>query len=212
MQGRQVIPLDRLEERPGTRRAASGFRAIVGAWRIVASRLGGANRSTLIALSALAGGAAALVYYFAAAQPAEPRPPAPIGIERRSALYCQFYVFVESRPFVAFLMEQAPGDAALFHQIYIAKADGDRTDYNAETGVRPEWRLDSASVTPRLEARVVVPDTGQSGLGEQDIAIEFPGTSWEDFADRGSTRWREASLKSVYYQNLPGKCRRQNAP
>ncbi|MDR4307173.1 hypothetical protein IHQ68_11135 [Chelatococcus sambhunathii] len=179
----------------------------------MASRLRAANRWALVALSAaLAGGAAALAYYFAAAQPAALGTPAPVEIKRRSSLYCQFYVFVESRPFVAFLMEQAQDDTAVFRQIYVAKADGDRTDYNAETGVRPEWRLDAASVTPRLEARVVVPDTGQSGLGEQDIAIEFPGARREDFADRGSTRWREASLKSVYYQNLPGKCRRQQTP
>ncbi len=194
MQGRQVIPLRIREDRSGTR------------WKAVGSR------AALVALSGLlVGGAAALAYWATIPEPARPAP-RPAGAERKSALYCQFYVFVESRPYVAFLMEQEAGDAALLRQIYVAKADGDRTDYNAETGVRPEWRLDEAADPPRLEARIVVPAPGQSGLGEQDIAIEFPGARPDDLADRGSTRWREASLKSVYYQNLPGKCRRQNAP
>lgn len=123
---------------------------------------------------------------------------------KRVALYCQFYVFVESRPFVAFLLERSADDSGRYVQAYVAKADGDRTDYNALAEKRPEWRLEGAGEpAPRLRARVTVPDPGPAGLDEQDIAIEL-----RDFdAARADGVWREASLKSVYYQNLPGKCR-----
>lgn len=153
-----------------------------------------------IGVAALGAGVAA--YLGATAPKAE----APLAIEpanKKLALYCQFYVFVESRPFVAFLLEQAAGDAATYRQVYVAKADGDRTDYNALADTTPEWRFDHAGDPPRLAGRVIVPDSSQAGLGEQDIAIEL-----RDFdAARADGAWRESSLKSAYYQNLPGKCR-----
>lgn len=123
---------------------------------------------------------------------------------QKTSLYCEFYVFVESRPFVAFLLKQAPGDADLFRQVYVAKADGDRTDYNALADRLPEWRLDRRATPQRLKGRVTVPDAGPAGLAEEEIAIELPDSD----ATRPTDAWREASLKSVYYQNLPGKCRR----
>lgn len=125
------------------------------------------------------------------------------GATRQISLYCQFYVFVESRPFVAFLLEQNPDDPARYRQVYVAKADGDQTDYNVIAGREPEWRLDRSVEPPRLDSRVFVPDPSPAGIGEQDIAIELRGF---DPAE-ASGSWREASLKSVYYQNLPGKCR-----
>jgi hypothetical protein len=169
----------------------------------------GSRRIALVAVAGiLAAAAAGLALCLRSAPPAEPGPPAAADGPRQAALYCQFYVFVESRPFVAFMLEQAPDDPALYRQIYVAKADGDRTDYNALAGRRPEWRLDQAANPPRLDARVIVPDSSQAGLGEQEIAIELRGF---DVARAGDA-WSEASLKSVYYQNLPGKCRRVAAP
>ncbi|RXF73705.1 hypothetical protein [Hansschlegelia zhihuaiae] len=169
----------------------------------------GSRRVALVALvGALGAAAAGLALCARGAPPAEPGPPAADSGPRQTALYCQFYVFVESRPFVAFLLEQAPDDPALYRQVYVAKADGDRTDYNALAGRRPEWRLDQTADPPRLDARVSVPDSSQAGLGEQEIAIELRGFD----AARAGDAWTEASLKSVYYQNLPGKCRRAAPP
>ena len=136
-----------------------------------------------------------------------PAAPVPATSQNVVALYCQFYVFVESRPFVAFVMEQSPEDTDRYKQAYVAKADGDRTDYNALLDRRPEWRLDRSTDPQRLEARVAVPDSGQTGVAEQEIAIELR----EFDAARADGVWREASLKSVYYQNLPGKCRQAAA-
>ncbi|MFC3694324.1 hypothetical protein [Chenggangzhangella methanolivorans] len=135
---------------------------------------------------------------------AEQPPPRPTVL----TLQCQFYVFVESRPFVAFLLEKAPDDPALYRQLYVAKADGDRTDYNALVDKRPEWRLGGAGDPTLLEAQVTVPDPGPAGVAEQEIAIELR----EFDAARSDGVWREASLKSVYYQNLPGKCRQAATP
>lgn len=140
--------------------------------------------------------------------PTTPRPSGGASAEAEPAattvsLYCQFYVFVESRPFVAFLFDKADDERPVYDQVYVAKADGDRTDYNAATGGQPEWRFDAKAEPPRLSARIAVPNTSQAGIGEEDIAIEvygFDGT-------RTGNVWYEASLKSVYYQNLPGKCR-----
>lgn len=135
--------------------------------------------------------------------------PAPEPLQRvetgpkRMALYCQFYVFVESRPFVAFLLERSSDSPVRYIQAYVAKADGDTTDYNALADKKPEWTLGLAGTPPRIEARVTVPDPGPAGLAEQDIAIELR----EFDAARADGVWREASLESVYYQNLPGKCR-----
>ncbi|GLK81402.1 hypothetical protein [Methylopila turkensis] len=139
-----------------------------------------------------------------AAPTASPEPAGPPKV----ALYCQFYVFVESRPFVAFLFDQSPEDRGLYRQVYVAKADGDRTDYNAATGGQPEWRFIADVEPPRIVGRVTVPDNSQAGVAEQDIAIELR----EGFdAARADQTWYEASLKSIYYQNLPGKCRQAAA-
>lgn len=162
----------------------------------------GLRALTLVLVAGVAATAAALPALLRDDPPAAP-PPRVESAPKRLALYCQFYVFVESRPFVAFMMEKSSEDPALYKQVYVAKADGDRTDYNELVGRRPEWRLDLQANPPRLSSRVSVPDTSQAGLGEQDIAIEL-----RDFDARtASESWREASLKSVYYQNLPGKCR-----
>lgn len=132
--------------------------------------------------------------------------PPPLG-PKTTSLYCQFYVFVESRPFVAFLFERAPDERPVYAQVYVVKADGDRTDYSAETGARPEWRFDRAADPPRLTSRIMVPDASQAGVGEEDVAIEVYGF---DGTGVGNV-WYEASLKSVFYQNLPGKCRQTAA-
>jgi hypothetical protein len=163
------------------------------------------RNACIVTAGALAAGAVAVAFWPTERDVAvRPAAPAPMTI----ALHCQFYVFVESRPFVAFLMEQAADDRSLYRQAYVAKADGDRTDYNALTDRRPEWRLDGSSDPRRLESRVVVPDAGPAGVGEEDIAIELQ----EFDPARADGVWREASLRSVYYQNLPGKCRQAKAP
>lgn len=154
----------------------------------------------ILGLCALVGGLAAYLSDRPEPTAAAPQQPAD---QKKVALYCQFYVFVESRPFVAFMLEQSPDDPSRYRQTYVAKADGDRTDYNALADRWPDWRLVGQSDPPRIEARVMVPDAGQAGIAEQDIAIELR----EFDAARADGVWREASLKSVYYQNLPGKCR-----
>jgi hypothetical protein len=162
-------------------------------WR--AASLGAAG----VAIAAIGFGAVHLFNDERSEPVAQPQAEAPKAV----ALYCQFYVFVESRPYVAFLLNQAQDDAGRYLQAYVAKADGDRTDYNALVERTPEWRLDRSGEPPRIEAKVTVPDQSQAGVGEQDIAIEL-----RDFdAAQADGVWREASLKSVYYQNLPGKCR-----
>lgn len=119
------------------------------------------------------------------------------------SLYCTFYVFVESRPFVAFLLDRDEADPLRYDQVYVAKADGDTTDYNELMGERPVWRFDGAAEPPRVNSTVMVPDSrAQAGVSPQDIAIEVRGF---DGKAVGSA-WYEASLKSIYYQNLPGKC------
>lgn len=165
--------------------------------------------------SALAGAAVAVMatglllgaFWYRSVPPVPPAAFAPQS-SKVFMLHCQFYVFVENRPFVAFAMEREPGEPARYRQDYVAKADGDRTDYNALLDRRPEWRLDTRHDPQRLEATVVVPNSSQAGVGDEEIAIEL-----REFDDaRADGVWREASLKSVYYQNLPGKCRQATAP
>ncbi|GLK55891.1 hypothetical protein JOD31_000809 [Methylopila capsulata] len=141
---------------------------------------------------------------------APPDAPAPAAPASRTAaapsaptLYCQFYVFVESQPFVAFLFELDRGEPPVFAQIYVAKANGERSDYDGESARRPRWTLDRGSEPARIASKVTVPAANQTGTAVEDIAIELYGF---DPAAPGQ-RWFEASLKSVYYQNLPGKCR-----
>ncbi|WP_020184477.1 hypothetical protein [Methylopila sp. 73B] len=147
---------------------------------------------------------------------APPDAPAPASPALRTAaaaapaaptLYCQFYVFVESQPFVAFLFELDRGEPAAFAQIYVAKANGERSDYDGQGAPRPRWTLDRTAEPARLASKVTVPAANQTGTAVEDIAIELYGF---DPAAPGQ-RWFEASLKSVYYQNLPGKCRLASA-
>lgn len=138
--------------------------------------------------------------------PASPGPGAAVA-PSAPTLYCQFYVFVESQPFVAFLFELDRREPPRFSQLYVAKANGERTDYDGETTPRPTWTLDRSADPARISARTTVPSTGPTGVAEEDIAIQIYGF---DPAAKGQ-RWFEASLKSVYYQNLPGKCRLASA-
>ncbi|GBD49083.1 hypothetical protein [Methylopila sp. Yamaguchi] len=146
---------------------------------------------------------------------APPDAPAPASPSLRTAaappsaptLYCQFYVFVESQPFVAFLFELDRGEPLGFHQIYAAKANGERSDFDGESAPRPRWALDRSAEPARIASKVTVPAANQTGTAVEDIAIELYGF---DPAAPGQ-RWFEASLKSVYYQNLPGKCRLASA-
>jgi hypothetical protein len=163
----------------------------------------GMQRKVLAAAAvALTAAGAGAVYLASPPRPAVTQAPEAPAEPRKAGLYCQFYVFVESRPFVAFQFELAD-EPSTYRQLYVAKADGDTTDYNAELGRQPEWRLDAKGDPPRLEGRVTVPAATQTGVGEEDIAIELRGFD----PSREGRAWSEASLKSVYYQNLPGKCR-----
>ncbi|MFD1331140.1 hypothetical protein ACFQ4O_03940 [Methylopila musalis] len=150
------------------------------------------------------------------AQSAAPAPaaqpgaaPAQVAQPKTVALYCTFYVFVESRPFVAFLLDKDQANPLRYQQVYVQKGDGDTTDYNELMGERPAWRFDGAAEPPRLSSTVMVPDSrAQAGVSPQDIAIEVRGFDGEAV---GAT-WYEASLKSIYYQNLPGKCQQAQGP
>ena len=127
-------------------------------------------------------------------------------VEARAAppqLYCQFYVFTEQRPRLAFLFDVANTEPTpVFRQRYIAEDNGERTDYG-DADTPPVWRYDP-SVDPRtISSTIMVPDTSQAGQHEQDIAIQLYGYE----PKRDSKAFFEASLKNIHYQNLPGKCR-----
>lgn len=162
--------------------------------------------AALAAASIAAAAALGAVAYFGLGRQAEPpAPPKPVEAAKAApSLYCQFYVFVEQRPRLAFLFDVGQRDGRpVFSQRYIAEDNGERTDYDGKTEPRPEWSYDAA-VDPRtISSKIMVPDTSQAGQHQQDILIQLYG--YEPMRD--SKSFFEASLKNVHYQNLPGKCR-----
>ncbi len=166
-----------------------------------------ARRLGLLALFAVilvVAGGALLLWPAEEASPPEPRQAQDSGGTR---LYCQFYVFVEQRPRVAFYFEvDREGPAPRFRQIYVAEDNGERADFDGVSEPRPEWTF-SASDPARISSRIVVPDASQAAQHEEDIAIELH--RYEPSAD--GPVWFEASLKNVHFQNLPGKCRQSGA-
>jgi hypothetical protein len=155
-----------------------------------------------IAVAAAIGSAA---YFILGPQPEPPAASKPVEAAKGApSLYCQFYVFVEQRPRLAFLFDVGRRDGRpVFSQLYIAEDNGARTDYDGKTEPRPEWSYDPA-VDPRtISSKIMVPDTSQAGQHEQDILIQLYGYE----PARDSKSFFEASLKNIHYQNLPGKCR-----
>lgn len=147
----------------------------------------------------------AVAYLALRPEPQPPAPPKPVeAVKSAPNLYCQFYVFTEQRPRLAFLFDVGQRDGRpVFAQLYIAEDNGARTDYDGKSEPRPEWSYDP-SVDPRtISSKIMVPDTSQAGQHEQDILIQLYG--YEPMRD--SKSFFEASLKNVHYQNLPGKCR-----
>lgn len=126
-------------------------------------------------------------------------------VEARSLqLYCQFYVFVESRPRLALLFDvERRHGAPVFRQVYLAEDNGERADYDGKDAPRPEWRYEATADPKIIASTIKVPDTSQSGFHDQDITIELHGYSEQ----RNAKTFFEASLKSFHFQNLPGKCR-----
>lgn len=166
-----------------------------------------ASRAALLTGLAAAGVIAALVgfwIYDGAEPPAReaateaPKPQGPLQ------LYCQFYVFVETKPRLALLFEVERRDGApVFRQVYLAEDNGERTDYDGAETPRPEWRYDSGTEPQSIASTIKVPDNSQASFHEQDIAIQLYGYK----PDRDNRTFFEASLKSFHFQNLPGKCR-----
>ena len=164
------------------------------------------RRVGLFALLAviLAGAGAWLLRPAEEAPPPEPRQAQDSGGTR---LYCQFYVFTEQRPRVAFYFEvDREGAAPAYRQIYVAEDNGERADFDGVSEPRPEWAF-SASEPARISSRITVPDASQAAQHQEDIAIELH--RYEPKAE--GPVWFEASLKNVHYQNLPGKCRQSGA-
>ncbi len=123
-------------------------------------------------------------------------------------LYCQFYVFTEQRPRVAFYFDVLRReDGPAFQQVYVAEDTGQRTDFGADGSPRPEWRFDRTAEPPRIASTIAVPDNSQAASHDEDIAIDI----YSYDPERAGTAWFEASLKNIHFQNLPGKCRQSPA-
>lgn len=168
---------------------------MMGRRALLLSGLGAAAAVSALALLLLARNADRPAPPIASSQPVE---------ARSLQLYCQFYVFVESRPRLALLFDVERRDGApVFRQVYLAEDNGERTDYDGKEAPRPEWRYDAAGDPKVIASTIKVPDSSQSGFHDQDIAIELHGYSER----RDAKAFFEASLKSFHFQNLPGKCR-----
>ncbi|MFD0985603.1 hypothetical protein [Methyloligella solikamskensis] len=123
-------------------------------------------------------------------------------------LNCVFYKFVASRPHLEFVfnVEDEVGRPR-FEQLYVSLFNGRERTVDVKEPPYPVWQFDPSTEPKRLYADIEVNDTSLSGKHSEPIVIELykynPGAS--------GPGWKEASLKSVHYQNLPGQCRQSVA-
>ena len=119
-------------------------------------------------------------------------------------LTCIFYKFTIQRPTLEFAFDiEGTLDDPRFAQRYVATSNGSERQVDVKNEPYPVWQFDPATEPKRLKAEISVLDTSLAGQHTEPVTIELYSYNPRTI----SPEWFEAGIKSVHYQNLPGKCR-----
>ncbi|XSG83129.1 MAG: hypothetical protein ACPW61_04945 [Methyloligella sp. ZOD6] len=119
-------------------------------------------------------------------------------------LNCIFYKFTAQRPHLEFVfnVEDETGKPR-FEQLYVSLFNGRERMVDVKKPPYPVWQFDPAAEPKRIYTEIDVNDDSLAGKHTEPIAIEL----YKYNPAASGPGWKEASLKSVHYQNLPGQCR-----
>lgn len=127
---------------------------------------------------------------------------APEKVETKPQLYCVFFRLSGKEPQVEMLFNVDREERLYFRHLYLIELNGSQRSVDAKEPPFPEWAFDGSDNPSRLSSEIRVVDNTAAGFHQEQITISIydyePATA--------ARREFEASLTSIYYQNLAGRC------
>jgi len=126
----------------------------------------------------------------------------PETIETKPQLYCIFFRLSGKEPRLELLFNVDREDRLRFRHLYSIELNGSQRTVDAKEPPFPEWAFDTSENPSRLSSEIRVVDNTAAGFHQEPITVEIYDYEPATVARREF----EAGLKSVYFQNLAGRC------
>ena len=128
--------------------------------------------------------------------------PAPEIVATKPQLYCVFFRLSGKEPRVELLFNVDSEERLHFRQLYLIELNGSQRSVDAKEPPFPEWAFDGSVNPSRLSSEIRVVDNTAAGFHQEQITISI-----YDYEPATAARQEfEASLTSIHFQNLAGRC------
>ncbi|HRN89741.1 hypothetical protein [Hyphomicrobium sp.] len=128
--------------------------------------------------------------------------PVPETVETKPQLYCVFFRLSGKEPRLELLFNVDREERFHFRQLYLIELNGSQRLVDAKDPPFPEWTFDGSVNPSRLSSEIRVVDNTAAGFHQEQITVSI-----YDYEPATVARQEfEASLTSIYYQNLAGRC------